>query len=138
MHLNADTADSRVKAALAYCQAWIARDKAALLMLLNPDIIVVECYGPEYHGTDEVRAWFEGWHAKGGRVLSWDVKEAGAFRQGVCLKWRFACRWEGRESCFDGVSLMDFDDRGRIVRVEEYSAKAEHTRPYGKEEKGDV
>lgn len=31
MHLNADTADSRVKAALAYCQAWIARDKAARL-----------------------------------------------------------------------------------------------------------
>lgn len=138
MSLHAGMVDSKTEAALAYCQAWLHRDGAALGGLLSPDIVVVECYGPEYRGLEEVEAWFAGWHAQGGRVLAWDVTEAGAFRGGVCLKWRFCCRWDGRESCFDGVSLMDFDERGRISRIEEYSAKAEHIRPYRKEGKGDV
>ena len=120
MSLHAGMADSKTEAALAYCQAWLHRDGAALGGLLSPDIVVVECYGPEYRGLEEVEAWFAG------------------FRGGVCLKWRFCCRWDGRESCFDGVSLMDFDEGGRISRIEEYSAKAEHIRPYRKEGKGDV
>ena len=138
MTLKAGITDRKREGALAYCRAWLHADRDGLLALLSPDIVVVECYGPEYRGLEEVEAWFDDWHAKGGRVLAWDVDEAGSFQEGVCLKWRFVCRWDGRESGFDGVSLMKFDEAGRISRVEEFSAKAEHIRPYRKEGKGDV
>ena len=125
--------DKKVEAAIAYCRAWLECDKENFLSLLAPNIVVVECYGPEYRGMQECEDWFTDWHVRGGKVLAWDIKRAGAYDDGACLKWYFECLWEGQVTGFDGTTLFDFDAQGRIVRIEEYQSKTDHIRPYMKD-----
>ncbi|MBP3650818.1 MAG: nuclear transport factor 2 family protein [Clostridia bacterium] len=112
-----------------YIQGWLCQNEERLLAVLSPEVHIIESYGPEYVGIGEVQQWFRAWHAHG-QVLRWDALHF--LHQGAetVVKWYFECRYDGNTDGFDGLSLVRFDDHGRIAVMEEYQSKAVHHRPY--------
>ena len=39
---------------------WLRQDCTGLETLFCPEAVYVESWGPEYHGADQIRLWFEG------------------------------------------------------------------------------
>lgn len=117
----------------AYFQAWLTRDETRLAEFFEPDAVYSECYGPEYRGLPQIIRWFRDWN-KRGRVTRWDI--LASIRQGnsFAVEWTFGCVYDGEESLFNGVSLVEFSAHGKIRSLKEFQSKAEHVFPYGKAE----
>ena len=115
-----------------YFQCWVENLPERLSEIFSPGIIYSECFGPEYRGLGQIERWFRDWNRKG-RVLEWRIK--GFLHQGsrTAVEWHFRCDYDG-EAGFDGASLIDFDESGRICQLKEFQSKAEHEFPYGKDE----
>lgn len=113
-----------------YFQAWIDADLKTVKEIFCDDVIYSECYGPEYHGLPQIIQWFEEWNNKG-RVLEWTIKQTIEHNKTIIAEWYFKCNYEGNTDGFDGVTIADFDDNGKIVSLREFQSKAEHYFPYG-------
>ena len=87
-------------------------------------------YGPEYHGLAQILRWFKDWNARG-RVLEWSVKRVIEKDRTAVAEWYFKCEYDGVTDGFDGVTIADFDENGKIVKLCEFQSKAEHYYPYG-------
>lgn len=114
----------------AYFQAWISQDESRLADFFAHDAVYSECYGPEYRGLTQIVRWFRDWN-KRGRVTRWDI--FCSIRQGnsLAVEWTFGCVYDGEESLFNGVSLIEFNEDGKIHSLKEFQSKAEHVFPYG-------
>ena len=44
---------------------WLRQDCTGLETLFCPEAVYVESWGPEYHGADQIRLWFEEWESPG-------------------------------------------------------------------------
>ena len=130
--MERETFGQRERLIREYFDCWVENRPDGLGEIFSPDIRYSECYGPEYRGRGQLRQWFADWNRKG-RVLEWRIK--GFLHQGprTAVEWYFCCDYEG-EAGFDGVSLMEFDENGRIRSVKEFQSKAEHEFPYGEDE----
>lgn len=113
-----------------YFQAWIDADIKTIKEVFSNDIIYSECYGPEYHGLPQIIKWFEEWNNKG-KVQEWTIKQAIEHNKTIIVEWYFKCNYDGNTDGFDGVTIADFDDNGKIVALREFQSKAEHYYPYG-------
>ncbi len=113
-----------------YFAAWLENDPGCLREIFSPEIVYSECYGPEYRGLGQIERWFSDWN-KRGRVLEWRIK--GFLHQGshTAAEWYFCCEYDGVTDGFDGVSLLEFNEAGKIVSLKEFQSKAEHVFPYG-------
>ena len=113
-----------------YFEAWINADGTRIKEFFSDKIVYCECYGPEYHGPDQIVKWFEDWNRKG-RVLKWRIKRMNSIGKTVFAEWYFKCEYDGIIDGFDGVTIADFDESHRIERMCEFQAKADHYLPYG-------
>ena len=113
-----------------YFRAWVDADAGVLETTFSDDAVYTECYGPEYHGLAQIRRWFADWNQKG-RVLQWDLRRTVEQGRTIVAEWYFRCLYNGKTEGFDGVTVADFDDEGRIVRLSEFRSEAEHIFPYG-------
>ncbi|GLC81583.1 nuclear transport factor 2 family protein [Lacrimispora brassicae] len=114
-----------------YFQAWIEKDAEILKTVFSNDIIYSECYGPEYHGIQQILKWFADWN-KVGTVLEWRIKEFVSEGNTTVVEWYFKCNYNNAVDGFDGVSIIDFDDNKMIKALKEFKSKAEHYFPYEK------
>ena len=112
-----------------YFQAWIDRDIEIVKQTFTEDAVYSECYGPEYHGLQQILRWFEEWN-KRGRVLEWTIKRTFEQGQTIIVEWYFRCDYDGVVDGFDGVTVADFDDDMKISKLSEYQSKHEHCYPY--------
>jgi len=115
----------------SYFQAWIEKDADVLKTVFSDDIIYSECYGPEYHGIEQVLKWFADWN-KTGTVLEWSIKRFVSEGNTIVVEWYFKCDYSNVIDGFDGVSMIDFDDNRKIKGLKEFQSKAEHYFPYSK------
>ncbi len=122
--------DWREEKIRAYFAAWVRGDGFRLEDWFAPDAIYTECYGPRYHGVEQLRRWIADW-APHGRVLEWTVKRVFSAGDQTAVEWYFRCRYDGEESGFDGATLITWDGGGRIKTLAEFESKAEHSFPYG-------
>lgn len=113
-----------------YFHAWVTGDNSRLRDFFAEDIVYVECYGPEYHGIEQILHWFSDWQPHG-RVLEWNIKRILHQDTAYTVEWFFKCIYDGVTDGFDGVSLIDFDETGKIVFLREFQSKHEHIFPYG-------
>lgn len=113
-----------------YFDAWINNDVNTVQAIMSDHIIYSECYGPEYRGINQVVAWFRDWNHKG-VVRKWDIKQFVHQKNITVVEWYFECNYNDSVDGFDGVSLVDFDEYGKIIRIKEFQSKAEHYYPYG-------
>jgi len=113
-----------------YFDAWLKQDESGLPFLFAEDAVYSECYGPEYRGIAQIMQWFRDWN-KRGRVTRWDI--LGYLQQGskFAVEWTFGCEYDGEASLFNGVSLVEFSESGKIRSLKEFQSKAEHVFPYG-------
>lgn len=121
--------DEREKLIKRYFESWIKDDISSLEEVFDNYIIYSECYGPEYRGLKQVRKWFEDWHKKG-NVTCWDIKSFIHDNNVTAVEWFFQCKYNDEVSYFDGVSLITFNENGKIVNLKEFQSKSEHNYPY--------
>ena len=114
----------------AYFQAWLSQDETRLAVFFEPDAVYRECYGPEYRGLPQILSWFRDWN-KRGCVTRWDIHDSFQNGSKLAVEWTFGCIYDGEESLFDGVSLVEFSEHGKIRSLKEFQSKAEHVFPYG-------
>lgn len=103
-----------------YFDAWIKKDIKVLPLIFSEDAVYIECYGPEYHGLDQILKWFSDWN-KNGAVLEWSIKSFLHQNKTSAVEWFFKCNYGGEVSGFDGE---------KIVSLKEFQSKAEHYYPY--------
>ena len=112
-----------------YFQAWINVDSNTVRDTFSENAIYSECYGPEYHGLSQIMRWFDEWNTKG-RVLEWAIKRVIEHNNTLIAEWFFRCDYNGTVDEFDGVTIADFDDRNKIIRLCEFQSKSDHFYPY--------
>ncbi len=112
-----------------YFASWISKDIEILEQVFAKDIVCTECYGPEYHGLDQILRWFEEWNQKGS-VLGWIIKREIEKDKTIVVEWYFKCDYQGKVSGFDGVTIADFNKEGKIFRLKEFRSDSEHIYPY--------
>ncbi len=113
-----------------YFATWLTKDVTPLHEIMSENIIYCECYGPEYHGLQQVIRWFVDWN-QCGVVLQWEIKQFIHQDSVTVVEWYFECDYEGNIDGFDGVSLVTFDDSNKMCSIKEFQSKAEHYFPYG-------
>lgn len=116
-----------------YINGWRNCDKEKNLSTLHPDATVYECYGPVYRGVGEIGDWFDGWHARDGKVLHWDVDRIYFDPENLTgiAEWFFQCRSQGQNYEFFGCSVFTFQ-ADKIICVKEYDMEKEKTYPCAK------
>lgn len=113
-----------------YIQAWLDVDSTVVEKTFAENAVYTECYGPRYCGRSQIMQWFADWNQKG-RVLEWTVKRSIEQGNVAVAEWYFSYRYDGEAGSFDGVTVAEFDEAGKILRLSEYESKAEHEYPYG-------
>jgi hypothetical protein len=113
----------------SYFKAWLNRDSSVLSEVFDANVIYVECYGPNYHGLEQILQWFSDWHKKGS-VLEWSIKQFIHQNNFTVVEWYFQCDYENNVDGFDGVSLITFNEQNQITSVKEFQSKAVHYDPY--------
>jgi len=106
----------------AYCDAWLAGDPASLSDFFAENVGYTESDGSRYEGLAEIRKWFVNWLPHG-RVLEWRIVRYLHQGNASAAEWFFRCRYDGVESGFNGVTLMDFGKDGKIIRLQEFAAQ---------------
>jgi ketosteroid isomerase-like protein len=117
-----------------YIQSWLDKDLTSFLSVLDEHISYTECYGACYGGISECEEWFRDWFKNpDNEVLAWSFTEAGSFydddKQTAFFIWRFQCRYDGKNSIFDGISLVRFAG-DKIIEIQEFEQTAKKVYPY--------
>lgn len=113
----------------SYFQCWLDNNIDVVKEIFAEDIVYSECYGPEYHGINQILRWFTDWNEKG-TVLKWDIKEIIQVDNTVIVEWFFQCNYDDVVDEFDGVTIAKFTDDMKICNLKEFQSKAEHCYPY--------
>lgn len=114
-----------------YFQAWVNNEISCMDQLFNDETYYSECYGPEYHGINELKRWFKDWHQHGD-VLEWKIKDMWQLGHKWMVEWHFKCIYDEKADEFDGVSLICFDENNKIISLKEFESKSQHYSPYCK------
>lgn len=112
-----------------YFQAWLDQDRSMFDTIFTKDLYYSECYGPEYHGLEEVEQWFDDWQ-RHGRVLLWNILSIYQDENHMIVEWHFQCTFDKKLDNFNGVSLVEFTDYNQICSIKEFQSKSEHFDPY--------
>ena len=108
-----------------YFASWINKNNSVLKDTFDPEAIYSESYGPEYRGLKSIERWFGSWN-KHGDVLEWKIKQFIHQADMTAVEWYFKCVYDGVTGEFDGVSLVQFNDKDRIVILKEFQSKIPH------------
>ena len=112
-----------------YFKMWLIKNDAGLETIMADSVYYCESYGPEYHGLTQIHQWFTDWNNQG-TVLLWKIKQFIHSQKITAVEWYFECNFNGETSGFDGVSLVEFNQSGKIASIKEFQSKAEHNQPY--------
>ncbi len=111
---------------------WTSRDFTGIEVIFDKDIYYSECYGPEYFNLDEIFLSIEDMLDKQ-KVLKWEIKRFIHAQNIIIVEWSFEEKQGENINEFDGVSIIEFNDFGKISVVKEYESKSEHIAPYRNE-----
>ena len=109
--------------------AWLENNDRSIEHIFTDGIVYSECYGPEYHGIEQIKKWFAEWNKKG-KVIEWTIKQMIQQDSILVAEWHFKCIYNDIEDEFDGVTIAEFDNDMRISKLSEFQSKTEHYFPY--------
>lgn len=122
--------DEREKAVRLWFSMWLEKKDLGIRRLFSPNCVYVESWGPEYHGAESIRLWFEEWNTRG-TVLKWDIRQF--FHKGnqTVVEWFFQNQMnDGRAEVFEGMTLAAFDANGQICFLKEFGCNLNRYNPY--------
>lgn len=121
--------DSKEKIVRKYFKCWIDDDISIVEKYLDNNIIYEESWGAVYMGLEQVKIWFADWH-KNNKVIQWDIKKVTVLDKKVICEWYFKGSCNGYIDRFNGVSVVDFNNKNKIVGLKEYMAEIPLVYPY--------
>ncbi len=85
---------------------WLQKRDMGIQKIFAEEAVYIESWGPEYHGTEKIKLWFDEWNTRG-TVLTWDVKQFFHKSTQTIVEWYFKNKMnDGSIEAFDGMSLI--------------------------------
>ncbi|MBB6623288.1 nuclear transport factor 2 family protein [Clostridium gasigenes] len=122
--------DKKEKIVRDYFKGWIDNDKSIIERYFCENALYIESWGPAYKGIKELKLWFEDWNINS-KVLIWKIEEYIVLDKRIICEWYFKYKHKEEINEFNGVSLIDFDDNNKIVKVKEFMSVLPIRHPYG-------
>ena len=111
---------------------WLDRQDGGIGELFAPDAVYIESWGPEYHGSEKIKLWFDEWNTRG-RVERWDIRQFFHKEDQTVAEWTFRCTMaDGSTQSFDGLSLVRWNEAGQICLLREFGCNENRYDPYAK------
>ncbi len=83
-----------------YVDGWSEGDHVKILSSLDEECVIIESYGPTYHGIVKVGRWIDSWFGAGNTVNSWDITSFYVVGETCFFEWVFACTYAGSDVMF--------------------------------------
>ena len=122
--------DEREQKIRTWFEMWLGRSDEGAEELFDRDAVYIESWGPEYHGLEKIRNWFQEWNTRG-VVVRWDIKQF--FHKGdqTVVEWVFENRMEdGTVEAFEGMTLLRWTEEGKICFLQEFGCNQDRYDPY--------
>lgn len=109
---------------------WLEKKDLGICGLFSTDAVYVESWGPEYHGAEKIRHWFEEWNTRG-TVLKWDIRQFFHKEDQTVAEWFFQNQMDsGRVEAFEGMTLVKWSPNGQICLLKEFGCNLGRYDPY--------
>jgi ketosteroid isomerase-like protein len=109
---------------------WLQKKDLGIETLFTPDAVYIESWGPEYHGVEKIRHWFEEWNSRA-TVLTWDIKQFFHREDQTAVEWYFQnVQDKGSPEAFDGMTLIRWSRDGKIAFLQEFGCNLGRYDPY--------
>ncbi|WP_373736770.1 nuclear transport factor 2 family protein [Bacteroides heparinolyticus] len=109
---------------------WLQNRDLGLDEIFTDGAVYVESWGPEYHGSERIRHWFNEWNTRG-RVLQWEIRQFIHAEQQTVVEWYFKNIMNtGEEEAFDGISLVKWTEGNQICFLKEFGCNESRYDPY--------
>lgn len=109
---------------------WLEKRDTGLQDIFTEDAVYIESWGPEYHGSEKIKLWFDEWNTRGD-VLRWDIRQFFHSGDQTVVEWYFENMMRnGRKEAFDGISLVRWTQDDRIIRLQEFGCNQDRYDPY--------
>ncbi|MGI5962566.1 MAG: nuclear transport factor 2 family protein [Lawsonibacter sp.] len=114
---------------------WLQKQDSGLQELFSHDAVYIESWGPEYHGNQAIKLWFDEWNTRG-TVLLWEIKQFFHRENQSVVEWTFRCTMQdGTVQSFDGLSLLRWTPENQICFLQEFGCNSARYNPYAQGEK---
>lgn len=121
---------NREKTIELWFRMWLEGKDSGIENIFSPDCIYTESWGPQYIGLEKIKFWFAEWN-KDSKVLVWDIKRYLHDENHTAVEWYFKYTMNnGMTEDFDGVSIIEWTDDGKIKSLKEFGCKLPHYYPY--------
>lgn len=101
--------------------AWFDSEWNRFDEIFNENAYYSESWGPEYTGICELKQWFKNWHEHS-ELLTWDITTFIHNDRCTIVEWYFSCKESEETNCFNGVSIIEWDDKEKIRSLKEYAS----------------
>lgn len=112
-----------------WLRAWYNREWDGFEDIFSNDVFYCESWGPYYLGIEQVRNWFNSWHKKA-KLIKWDAHKFTHVGNITFVEWSFACIDEEGTHSFDGLSVIEWDEDGKILSFKEFRSDLPHFNDY--------
>lgn len=111
---------------------WLKNDCTGIEEIFSVDAVYIESWGPEYHGIDKIRHWFNEWNTRGA-VLKWDITGFFHKENQTVTQWYFENKMDnGKVEAFEGMTLVQWTQDDKIECLKEFGCNINRYDPYEK------
>lgn len=109
---------------------WLKKADSGIQEIFSDHAVYIESWGPEYHGIEKIKLWFEEWNTRG-TVLQWEIKQFFHKEEQTVVEWYFKnTMTDGKVEAFDGMTLIRWDADGKIAFLKEFGCNETRYDPY--------
>jgi hypothetical protein len=109
---------------------WLCKQDTGIQALFSADAIYIESWGPEYHGSEKIKLWFDEWNTRGS-VQRWNIGQYFHKENQSIVEWSFQCAMlDGVVQHFDGLSLIRWNEADQICFLQEFGCNINRYDPY--------
>lgn len=109
---------------------WLQKKDLGIQRIFADNAVYIESWGPEYHGLPKIKLWFDEWNRRGS-VLQWDIKQFIHTDEQTVVEWSFRNAMnDGTVEAFDGVTLIRWNNEGKIIFLQEFGCNENRYDPY--------
>ncbi len=109
---------------------WLKKQDLGINDIFSDDAVYIESWGPEYHGKEKIKLWFDEWNTRG-TVLQWEINQFFHKDNQTIVEWYFKNTMnDGRIEAFDGITLIKWNDDNKIIFLKEFGCNENRYDPY--------
>ena len=122
--------NEREKIIRLWFDMWLQKKDLGISEMFADNSVYIESWGPEYHGSEKIKLWFDEWNTRG-TVLQWDIKQFFHKENKTIVEWYFKNQLKnGTVEAFDGVSLIEWTSDNNILFLKEFGCNINNYDPY--------